>query len=118
MIDDEVPGLRVSTNEVTISQEDGGTVTFMVQLNTQPTGDVTVTIESRDTGAVTVTTPDPATLTFTTTDYNQDQEVTLTSVEDNDVGDESVDIVVSSSRRELRRLEHDCESQRNRRRYR
>ena len=97
VIDDEVPGLRVSTNEVTISQEDGGTVTFMVQLNTQPTGDVTVTIESRDTGAVTVTTPDPATLTFTTANYNDNQEVILTSVEDNDVGDESVDIVVSSS---------------------
>ena len=98
VIDDEVPGLRVSTNEVTISQEDGGTVTFMVQLNTQPTGDVTVTIESRDTGAVTVTEPaNPATLTFTTADYNDNQPVTLTSVEDNDVGDESVDIVVSSS---------------------
>jgi hypothetical protein len=51
VIDDEVPGLRVSTNEVTINQEDGGTGTFEVQLNTPPTGDVTVTIESRDTGA-------------------------------------------------------------------
>ena len=97
VIDDEVPGIRVSTSEVTISQEDGGTGTFEVQLNTPPTGDVTVTIESRDTGAVTVTAPDPATLTFTTQNYNLNQQVTLTSVDDNDVGDESVDIVVSSS---------------------
>jgi hypothetical protein len=50
VIDDEVPGIRVSTSEVTISQE-GTTGTFEVQLNTPPTGDVTVTIESRDTGA-------------------------------------------------------------------
>ena len=97
VIDDEVPGLRVSTSEVTINQEDGGTGIFEVQLNTPPTGEVTVTIESRDTGAVTVTTPDPATLTFTTANYNLDQRVTLTSVDDDDVGDESVDIVVSSS---------------------
>ena len=96
VIDDEVPGIRVSTSEVTISQE-GTTGTFDVQLNTPPTGDVTVTIESRDTGAVTITEPDPATLTFTTQNYNQDQQVTLMSVDDDDVGDESVDIVVSSS---------------------
>ncbi len=39
-----------------------GSLTYTVTLNTVPTGDVTIAVESGDTGAVTVS---PTTLTFT-----------------------------------------------------
>ncbi len=64
-----------------VSEVPGGhTDTYTVTLNTVPTGDVTIAVESGDTGAVTVS---PATLTFTAANWSTGQTVTITVVEDN-----------------------------------
>jgi len=68
------------TGGVTLSEtaldfaEAGGTGTYQVVLNTQPTGNVTVTPESSDTGIATVS----GQLTFTPTNWNTRQTVTVT----------------------------------------
>ncbi len=59
--------------------EAGGTATFTVRLNTQPTAEVTVAVTSRDTSEGTVS---PPTLTFTTGDWSTAQTVTVTGVQD------------------------------------
>ncbi len=59
-----------------VSEVPGGrTDTYTVTLNTVPTGDVTIAVESGDTGAVTVS---PATLTFTAANWSTGQTVTIT----------------------------------------
>ena len=59
--------------------EAGGTATFTVVLNTQPTADVTIALSSSDTTEGTV---GPASLTFTTANWNVAQTVTVTGVDD------------------------------------
>ena len=77
--DDDQPGLTVGT--VTgQATEAGGTSTFTVKLNTLPTASVTVAVSSADTGEGTAA---PATLTYTTSNWNSAQTVTVTGVDDN-----------------------------------
>lgn len=59
--------------------EAGGTATFTVRLATQPTANVTITVGSDDTGEGTA---GPTTLTFTSANWNVDQTVTVTGVDD------------------------------------
>ena len=68
---------------------EGGTGSYTVVLDSQPSGAVTVTAASADTGAVTVT---PTVLTFTTGNWATAQTVTVTAEDDNDADDESVDV--------------------------
>lgn len=79
------------SNKVT---EAGGTDTFNVVLNKLPTANVVISVVSRDTGEVTVS---PASLTFTTGNWNVPQSVTLTGVDDaEDDGDQTtlIDVTV------------------------
>ena len=78
-------GVTVSPSAVSVTEASGSarTATYAVVLDKQPTGDVTVDVESGDTAAVTVS---PASLTFTTTNWDTAQTVTATGV-DNDVDD-------------------------------
>ena len=77
--DDVAAGVTVDPTSVTVP-EASGTNTYTVVLDTQPTGDVTITPVSGDTMAATVS----SALTFTTTDWNTAQTVTVTGVNDND----------------------------------
>ena len=79
-IDNDTPGLLFSPNRIDLS-EPNGTDDYTVQLATQPTGEVTVAVASGD---VTTATVSPSSLTFTTTDWNTGQTVTVTAV-DNDI---------------------------------
>ena len=86
--DDDTPAVMVDTNltmpgaqATTLSVTEGATTaTFTVQLATQPTAVVTVTVASLDTSEGTAT---PAALTFTAMDWNTAQPVTVTGVDDN-----------------------------------
>ncbi len=84
VVDDDGAGVTITESDgATVTTEEPGetsTDTYIVVLNTLPTGDVTITIASGDTAIATV---DPATLTFTTTTYNTAQTVTVTGVDDN-----------------------------------
>ena len=64
---------------VVITTEAGGTATFTVVLNTQPSADVTIALTSSDTTEGTV---NPASLTFTAANFNVAQTVTVTGVND------------------------------------
>ncbi|HJM73775.1 MAG TPA: SBBP repeat-containing protein, partial [Acidimicrobiales bacterium] len=78
--DDDSPGVSVSESDgSTGTTESGGTDTFTVVLNTQPSSDVVVSVASSDTGEVTVA---PATVTFTSGNWNTAQTITVTGVAD------------------------------------
>ena len=75
--------------------EAGGTDTFDVFLNTQPTADVTINLSSSNTAEGTVSTPS---LTFNTGNWNVPQTVTVTGVDDPvDDGDKAYTIVTSAA---------------------
>ena len=69
----------VETNGTTMVTEAANTDTFTVKLASQPTSDVVVSVISSDTGEATV---DNATLTFTSSNWNTTQTVTVTGVDD------------------------------------
>ncbi|MBL6991176.1 MAG: hypothetical protein ISR65_15435 [Bacteriovoracaceae bacterium] len=62
-----------------ITTEDGGTAEFRIKLHYAPTQDVTIPISSSDTSEGTV---DKSSITFTPSNWNQQQTVTITGVDD------------------------------------
>ena len=77
--DDDVPGIQVAADPATAMVEEGQTIDLDVKLNTQPTGNV----------AVTLTVPpelsaDSSTLTFTTGNWSTAQTVEVTALDDDD----------------------------------
>ncbi|MBF2755606.1 MAG: hypothetical protein ISN29_10180, partial [Gammaproteobacteria bacterium AqS3] len=98
--DDEVAGLTLSSDSLTIPE--GNSDTFKVQLTSQPSGNVTVTLRQPENTDVTLDTDTGAagnqnTLTFTTADWNQPQTVTVSTIQDDDTLDDSASIALSAS---------------------
>ena len=87
-VEDDDP-FGVTVTEAALDVVEGATGTYQVRLDTKPGADVTVTPASGDTDVATVS---PPTLTFTPTDWNTAQEVTVTGAEDDDGVDEEVTI--------------------------
>ena len=83
--DDDTRGVTISESSLDVA-EDGGTATYNVVLDTEPTSTVTVTVTSSNTSNATV---DKPSLTFTTETWNIEQEVTVTGVDDDDFNDEA-----------------------------
>lgn len=77
--DDETPGVYVTPTSGLVTTEEGGTDTFSVVLNNAPGADVTLTLSTSD---ATEGDASPATLTFTTMNWNAPQIVTVTGVDD------------------------------------
>jgi large repetitive protein len=77
-VDDDTAGVTVGgiTGHTT---EAGGTATFTVRLNSQPTATVSIPISSDDTTEGTIS---PATLTFDAGNWSVNQTVTVTGVDD------------------------------------
>jgi hypothetical protein len=76
--DDDIPGILLSTTTLTVTE--GGSVNYTVALATEPTAAVTVTIDGQ--GAVLVNGSPVTTLTFTATNWNTPQTVTISVPED------------------------------------
>ncbi|MBI5665336.1 MAG: alkaline phosphatase, partial [Nitrospirae bacterium] len=72
-------GITVTPTSGLVTTEAGGTATFTVALNTEPTADVTIALGSLDTGEGIVS---PASLTFTPADWNGLKTVTVTGQDD------------------------------------
>ena len=76
--DNDTRGITVTPTSLPV--DEGGTNTYTVVLNTEPTADVTVTVddpaENKDVTAVT------SSLTFTTSDWDDAQTVTVSAAED------------------------------------
>ena len=87
--------------DLVITSESGSN-TFMVRLDQAPTANVTITLQKNFTqcsacgktyhGDVNAATVSPTTLTFTTSDWNTGQEVTVTGVADSDTVHEHLGI--------------------------
>ena len=91
--DEDAPGVRVEPPLLRLAE--GAMSSYRVRLNTQPSGDVTVTATS---GSSELTLRDGAqnvgtlTLTFTTQNWNVDQEVRAQSIVDDDVDDDTTTV--------------------------
>ncbi|MDM8562973.1 hypothetical protein QUF54_06435, partial [Candidatus Marithioploca araucensis] len=91
--DNDTAGFTVTEIGGTSVNESGTTDTFTVVLDTKPTSDVVISVTSGDTGEATV---DKASLTFTTSDWNTTQIVTVTGVDDaGSDGDQTTTVTIS-----------------------
>ena len=70
--DDDVPGIQVAADPATAMVEEGQTIDLDVKLNTQPTGNVTVTLTVPSELSASA-----STLTFTTGNWSTVQTVTV-----------------------------------------
>ena len=86
--DDDTPGVSVSNTSLTIAEGSSGTYTIV--LDSQPTATVTVTIN--DPTDNTDVTADQASLTFSPTDWNVPQTVTVRAAHDNDTDNETATV--------------------------
>ena len=83
--DETARGVIVAPTELTVAE--GGSGEYWVALQTAPTDTVTIAIASDDSAAATVS---PASLTFTTANWDTRQKVTVTGEADTDTNDETV----------------------------
>ena len=90
---DVVPGAHITAADpVTVAE--GGTASYTLVLNVQPSGDVTIRVTPGSGSGVTVDTDsvtpgDQDTVTFTSTTWNTAQTVTVTGAQDDDAVDDS-----------------------------
>ena len=77
--DNDTAGFTVTPTSGLTTTEAGGTATFTVKLTSQPTADVTIGLSSSNTAEGTVS---PSSLTFTSSNWNSAQTVTVTGVDD------------------------------------
>ena len=82
-------GVTVSKPALTVTEEDADGDSYTVVLDTRPTADVTVTVAGH---AGTDVTPDPATLTFTASNWDTARTVTVTAADDADTADDTVSL--------------------------
>ena len=82
IIDDDNAGVSVSPTSLTV--DEGGSGSYTIELDTQPTADVTVNIASG--GDVTTS---PSSLTFTTSNWSAAQTVTVSAATDDDSSDDT-----------------------------
>ena len=94
-VDNDTAGITVSPTFGLTTTESGGTATFTIVLNSQPTADVTIGLSSNDTSEGTVS---PASVTFTAANWNTPRTVTVTGVNDLfDDGDVIYSIVTAAA---------------------
>ena len=81
LIDDDARGVTITAAEPREAAENGGTYIYMVQLDSEPAGEVTVNVMSGNPAVATVA---PAMLTFTglADNWNTPQTVTVTGMDD------------------------------------
>lgn len=82
--DTDTAGVTVSVPDITVAEESTGTYT--IRLDTQPTGDVVVTINDPSNPVITA---DPSALTFTAINWNTPQDVTVNALTDPDANDDT-----------------------------
>ncbi|MBF2760078.1 MAG: hypothetical protein ISN28_07365, partial [Ectothiorhodospiraceae bacterium AqS1] len=86
-------GITVSKSALTVGE--GSTGTFTVELDTQPSASMTVNITQPDNANADVTTT-PASLTFTTGNWDTAQTVTVNAADDSDADNDSATLRVKA----------------------
>ena len=84
--DDDERGVTLSSDSLTVNE--GGTGTYTVKLDSEPTASVTVTPSRSGDTDVTVS----GVLTFTTSNWSGAQTVTVSAAQDGDAGDDTAEI--------------------------
>ena len=93
-VDNDTAGITIIASD-NQTGEDGDNGTLLVLLNSQPFGDVILSVTSDNTSETNVS---PDNLTFTTSNWNSSQAVTLIGVDDNDNdSNQSFNITVAGS---------------------
>ena len=92
--DDDTQGLIVSTDSVSVPE--GATSKFTVQLSAQPTSNVTVDITKQAGGDADLS-ASPTSLTFTSSNWKNAQDVTVSAAQDADTTNGTATFTVSSS---------------------
>ena len=87
-------GITVSTTAVTVTEQDSTGDGYTVVLDTEPTADVVVTVAGH---VGTDVTANPTTLTFTMSNWETAQTVTVTADDDADTTDDSVALTHSAA---------------------
>jgi hypothetical protein len=91
-LETDVASVQVTPTSGLTTTESGGQATFQVQLTSKPTADVTVPLSSSNPGQGVA---NVSSLTFTSSNWNTPQTVTVTGVDDHIVnGDQAYQIVV------------------------
>ena len=94
--DDDSASIVIDPSGITTSGltllENSGTLSFNVQLGSQPVTDVVIDFTSNDTGEATVSS---SSLTFTSSNWNVDQAMILTAVNDDIDRDDSATLTIS-----------------------
>ena len=85
--DDAAAGVTVSKTTLTVTE--GGSATYTVKLNTQPASDVVIGVTKTGSSDVTVS---PATLTFTPSNWDTAQTVTVRAAQDADAASDAAAI--------------------------
>ena len=88
------PGVTVSPTALTVTEEDVTGESYRVVLDSQPTARVTVTVAGH---AGTEVTPSPASLTFTTSNWDTGQTVRVTAGSDADTVNDMVTLTHSAA---------------------
>ncbi len=95
LADNDTAGVTVTPNTGLFTTETGDTAVFTVVLTSQPSGNVSINLSSSDLTEAAVS---PATLLFTSANWNIAQTITLTGVDDvADDGDIALIILTSSA---------------------
>ena len=92
--DKPIASITVTPTSGLITTEVGGTVTFTVMLNSQPTANVTIGLSSSDTTEGTVS---PSSLIFTNANWSTPQTVTITGVDDAQIDGNIAYTIVSAA---------------------
>ena len=90
IVDNDTPGVTVAPTVLTVAE--GGSDTYDVVLDTQPTGDVKVTIDGFSGTDLTL---DKTELTFNTADWNSPQTVAVTAGQDADGADDTATLTLA-----------------------
>ena len=92
--DDDRAGVTVSETALTVTEEDTTGGSYTVVLDSQPAAGVVVTVAGHAGSEVS---PNPTTLTFTSTNWSTAQEVTVTAAHDVDGSDDTVTLSHSAA---------------------
>ena len=92
--DNDTAGLTVSATDLAVTE--GASASFTVRLATKPSGDVTVGVAQTGTANSDVTL-DKSSLTFTASNWDRTQTVTVSAAEDDDASNDSATLQVTAS---------------------
>ena len=91
-VEDDDPALMLSVSRLRVTE--GGSASYTIALDTRPSGDVTVAISGDAATDLTLT---PTSLTFTPSNWNRHQRVTITAPEDTDFIGAAIDLTHTAS---------------------